>query len=47
MAAILGPGGPPVAANIATNGPRDLFWGTVGGMTELNMRLLGSLALRL
>ena len=27
MAAILGPEGAPVAINIATDGPGDLFWG--------------------
>ena len=27
MATILGPGGPPMAINIATDGPGDLFWG--------------------
>ena len=36
MAAVLGPGGPLVAINIATDGPGDLFWGDHhgGGMTE-------------
>ena len=35
MAVILGMGGPPVAINIATDGPGDLFWGTISGMTAL------------
>ena len=33
MAAILGPGGPSTAAYFAADGPGDIFWGTMCGMT--------------